>query len=217
VTGGLTRAARRRLERAVEKLLGADDCTLCGRPLPSGGMTRGGATADGTPAVVGECCAARLAHVVGGGVYLAHDDPVAAYAALAADTAERAGLGGRSVMISVADEPWKCDDRAWFEVHPDRAHRLRPMATGEAPTLLCDPPVLPPRHAWQVLVRQVEPGRRVRIAFGRNLDCPIPDAEAIVHALFDLARCGERGAVLPIGEVAELALRYADAAGQGAH
>jgi hypothetical protein len=210
----LGRAARRRLERAVMRIMDSDVCTLCGRPLAHGDTTFAGAADDGTPAVAGACCAGRLAHTVGVGLYLAD---AGAYAALAADPAERAGLAGRTLVLSAADAPWRCDDAAWFEAHPDRAHRLRAMAAGEAPTLLRDPADLPPGHAWRVLVRQVAPGRRVRLAVGWDPGLPIPDAEAIVHALFDLVAAGGAGRPVPVEEVVDLALRYAAAAGQAAH
>jgi hypothetical protein len=44
-----------------------------------------------------------------------------------------------------------------------------------------------PGHEFQVLVRQVEPGARIRLPFGRNLNVEILDNEATIHALFDLA------------------------------
>jgi hypothetical protein len=44
----------------------------------------------------------------------------------------------------------------------------------------------PPDCELQVLVRQVEPGKRVRVGFHRLLEMPIPDDENFIHALFDL-------------------------------
>ena len=38
----------------------------------------------------------------------------------------------------------------------------------------------------QILLRQIEPGKRARRPFGRNLDVPIPDDETVLSALFDI-------------------------------
>jgi hypothetical protein len=212
----LDRRTRRRIERDLRKIMKADDehCTLCRRPFAHGDLTYGGATATGAAAVTGDCCAAQMAHKVTGGVFL---DLAGAYGAIAADMAKRAGVWGAPIALTTADTSWKRDDAAWFKANPHRSHRLRPMFPGEAPTLMREPAALPPRHEHQVLVRQVEPGQRVRLVFGRNLDCPIPDAEAVLHALFDLAARGEAGKTASVAEVAELALRYAAAPGQEAH
>jgi hypothetical protein len=212
----MDKTARRRLERDLEKLLerDGDHCTLCRRPFAHGDTTFGGATADGRAAVTGGCCADRLTHTVAGGVYL---DLAGAYADLVADITERAGVGGFPTALSVTDSPWKCDDAAWFQANPNRPHRLRPMFPGEEPTLMRGTIALPVRHEMWVLVRQVEPGQRVRLAFVRNLDCPIPDVEAILHAMFDLVARGDLGEVLPVATVAELAQRHAAAASHGAH
>jgi hypothetical protein len=207
---------RRRIEREIRKILekDADHCTLCRRPFAHGDRSCGGATADGKAAVTGECCADQLTHMIAGGVYL---DLADAYADITADMVKRAGVGGFPTALSVTDNPWKRDDAAWFRANPRRSHRLRPMFPGEAPTLMRRSIALPSRHEMQVVVRQVEPGKRVRLAFGRNLDCPIPDVEAILHAMFDLVARGDLGEVLPVATVAELAQRHAAAASHGAH
>jgi hypothetical protein len=69
---------------------------------------------------------------------------------------------------------------------------------------------VPPSHELQVLVRQVEPGSRIRVAFCRNLACPIPNDDAVLRATFDLnLKDGKPGAVLTVREVAGLAVKYA--------
>jgi len=45
----------------------------------------------------------------------------------------------------------------------------------------------------QALVRQVEPGTRLRIALCRNMEVPIPDAEPLIHAAFDLVSASGGG------------------------
>jgi len=100
------------------------------------------------------------------------------------------------------DAPWKSDDAAWFEAHPTRLHRIRPLIGEEAASFgsISEQP-MPPRHELQVLVRQIEPGQRVRSPFGRNLDTPIPDDEAALHALFDVVTNTGGGADISTGEV----------------
>ncbi|GAK70670.1 hypothetical protein RRU01S_13_00080 [Agrobacterium rubi TR3 = NBRC 13261] len=45
---------------------------------------------------------------------------------------------------------------------------------------------MPPRHEIQVLMRPLEPGKRIRVPLGQNLDMPIPDQEEAIHGLFDI-------------------------------
>ena len=63
-------------------------------------------------------------------------------------------------------------DRAWFERHPERAHRVRRLVPGEP---LCEdtPPPMAALTAY-VVVKQIAPGLRVRAAFRgtrRPCDC----------------------------------------------
>ena len=54
----------------------------------------------------------------------------------------------------------------------------------------------PPGHVLIVLVRQVEPGSRIRPRFYLSNDLlPVPDDEAAAHALFEVAM--QREAVPP--------------------
>jgi hypothetical protein len=105
--------------------------------------------------------------------------------------ARRAGLPERKTKLFTAESTWKTDDAVWFEAHADRSHRLRSLHDGEAeasgfPTHI----KMPERHEMQVLVRQIEPGKRARLAFGRNIDVPIPDDETVLHALSDIVSGG---------------------------
>lgn len=105
--------------------------------------------------------------------------------------ASRAGLSERKTKLFTAASAWKTDDAAWFEAHPDRSHRLRSLHDGEAEASGFPMHVkMPERHEMEVLVRQIEPGKRARLHFGRNLDIPIPDDEAILHALSDIVSGG---------------------------
>lgn len=56
------------------------------------------------------------------------------------------------------------DDRLWFEAHPHRQHRVRPYISGEGAQGQPDPT---PRHGHGlfIVVRQLQPGVRVRLLF----------------------------------------------------
>lgn len=111
--------------------------------------------------------------------------------------------------ITLKPTAWKTDDAAWFVKNPTRSHRARKLFEGELPTLGSPPENVPPGHEVQVLVRQVEPGKRVRHQFIRNLEAPVPDVESILHALFDLATRGEEGKEVQKSAVVALASSYA--------
>ena len=117
----------------------------------------------------------------------------------------------RVLLLTLLDASWKDDDRAWFEKNSSRAHRLRRLFPGEIDLSLL-PGEAPPGHEWQIVVRQVTPGERVKMPLCRNTACPIPDVEPVLHAVFDLAaKDREPGAVISVKEAAELALKYAAA------
>lgn len=122
----------------------------------------------------------------------------------------RAGLQTQAKNVFLADSPWKSDDAAWFKSHPDRSHRLRPMFEGEAATLPTEITTMeiPEKHRLEILVRQVEIGKRIRMVFCRNTEVTIPDLEEIIHAIFDaVSRSGRKG-VISVKEIAELAAKY---------
>ncbi|MDR7155249.1 hypothetical protein J2W40_002071 [Sphingobium xenophagum] len=101
--------------------------------------------------------------------------------------ARKAGLKDGKAKLFTQNTQWKSDDAAWFESHPDRSHRLRPLIGDEAQISgFSNNFAMPDRHVMQILVRQVEPGKRMRLPFGRNLDESIPDDETVLHALFDI-------------------------------
>ena len=117
-----------------------------------------------------------------------------------------AGLAGRA-RVTLRESPWKADDAAWFAARPNRSHRLRKAFHGELVELggASSPAA---GHEVQILVRQVEPGRRVRTQFSRNLSVHIPDDECALHALFDLAAGAEQGALIPVVAVRGMAQSY---------
>jgi hypothetical protein len=71
----------------------------------------------------------------------------------------------------------KRSDRDWFCSQPHRSHRLRRTIAGEFPDEAGD---------W-VLVRQLEPGVRLRLPFKALAQFPSGEApEHVAHAMYDL-------------------------------
>jgi hypothetical protein len=73
----------------------------------------------------------------------------------------------------------------WFQLHPDRSHRMRPVFQGEFDFLTEEERsrMVGRNH---VIVRQVSPGERIRNPVDSDLARSIGDEEASVHALFDV-------------------------------
>jgi hypothetical protein len=173
----LSRQQRRRLERALPKLFERNVCSFCGNSFPHNSPTAGGFDAHGNVVLAGECCVHRVAQIFSLGLALngAHQA-----------TADRIFDDANGVLHS---HPWTSDDRQWFERNPQRSHRARPPFPGE-----CDEEVAktPASHALIMLLRQVEPGRRLRVAVPLGADLvPLLDDEAGVHGLFELAMGNE--------------------------
>jgi hypothetical protein len=106
----------------------------------------------------------------------------------------------------VTDAPWKTADAEWFKRHPDRTHHARAPMKGEAAMFGVD---TPPGMELTILVRQLEPGRRVRSAFFKPTDLPIPDVEPLAHALMDLSlRPRVTNEAIERAELMELWRRY---------
>ncbi len=126
------------------------------------------------------------------------------------DLLRKAGLQRPPTNVSFENSPWKADDAAWFIRHPRRSHRMRRMYKGEASSLSKDV-VLgapPEKYRYEILVRQVEVGRRVRTVFCRNTEVPIPDEEEVVHAIFDIVAQSGKTGVITSDEVEVLAAKY---------
>src|SRR5262245_32523191 len=98
--------------------------------------------------------------------------------------------------------PWKSDDREWFERNRSRSHRVRMPFPGEVDKEAINAPA---GHVLTMLLRQVEPGTRLKAGFYLNANLlPVPDDEAVAHALFKLAvgrEAVQRGALHPNREV----------------
>jgi hypothetical protein len=123
---------------------------------------------------------------------------------------KRAGV--KKVRFAGFDNtPWKVADAEWFKQHPDRSHHARQPMEGEAEAFGFDEEP-PPGHELTMLVRQVEPGRRIRFAFYKFRGLPVPDAEPLAHALYDIAaRDGGTGKPINKAELMALCSRYARA------
>jgi hypothetical protein len=128
-------------------------------------------------------------------------DAIAAYrqAITATDkglaSAEQCG-GFRATGVYLADYPWKSDDRDWFEQNPARAHRVREPFPGELEGIANLPTQYPVALFDEalgeiqvlMLIRQLERGKRLRAAISISADLlPLPDNEAFVHAMFEVA------------------------------
>jgi hypothetical protein len=208
----LPRQERRRFNREIHKLLHNDTCSVCGRTLKHNTQTASGLDAHGNVAVAGECCTDRLTEIWGIGHYVSHHydfllpwnqsniqptneqilDAIAIRQRVVTDTdkrldgIERRGGAGRPRNVSMLDTPWKDDDRAWFERNPSRAHRVRMLFPGEADK---EATKAPAGHTLIVMLRQVEPGTRLKAGFYFNTELLplLPDDEAVAHALFEVA------------------------------
>ncbi|GEM_PF-3389268 len=232
----------RDIQRLLEK--DGDHCTLCRRPFVHGEKTYYGRGPKKRTVVLGDCCRDQLRTGIAMGLYTdrAYDvltgsptgdrtprstgdltkmiDGLQSFIvradATATDVANRAGVPSKAAGVYLKDTAWKRDDAAWFEANPTRSHRLRPLLDGEReamPTERAFGP-MPAGHELQVVVRQVEPGQRIRSFFGRNLAVPIPDDEAVIHALFDtLQSGGEPGGVISVEHVAGITRRYGEGSG----
>jgi hypothetical protein len=214
----MTRQQHRQFGRQFRKLTraGGDNCSLCGAEFQHNCRTFGGYGQDGEIALVGECCVERLHEIHAAGLYshrnydflpagqevhgrglgveqVAHALGALERAIAAADEEmpddlwQRGGMSPPShASINVLDRPWKQDDRDWFEQHPERSHRARFPFAGEVEPERSGP--APEGHRLLLLLRQVEPGKRIKVGFFiSNHLLPVPDAEAIAHALFDIA------------------------------
>lgn len=134
--------------------------------------------------------------------------------------AAKGGLTSHPMNISVADNPWKSDDAAWFASHPKRSHRLRPLFEEEAATLPAGIKTanIPENHRLEILVRQVQVGARIRVIFVRNVEFPIPDSEEVIHAMFDVvSQPGKQGTAISPDEIAALARKYGGDRSEASH
>jgi hypothetical protein len=218
----LPRQQRRWVDAQLRKLVRPGVCSLCGSPFKHNSRTAGGLNVQGNVVLAGECCAGQVAAVFVRGLYSDRKydflspssterstntkptneqivNPITSYQEVIADADKVLDgieqYGGISQLpgVNLLDSPWKDDDRDWFEQNQERSHRLRMPFPGELDGLAAKTPA---GHALILLVRQVEPGRRIRAAVSLSANLlPLPDDEAIAHALFEVAI--RRGAVPP--------------------
>jgi len=209
----LPRQQRRRIDQALRKLLRRDACSVCGKTFRHSSRTACGFDAHYDVAVTGECCIDRLTEIFLMGLYserkydfllpgdskpdneLTNEQVVAAIAAYQKiiidtdkrlDDIERRGGTTRSRGVSLLDHPWKSDDRDWFERNRSRAHRVRMPFPGEADECGIKAPA---GYSLIALVRQVEPGSQLKawLCIIGDPSPPIPEVEALAHALFEIA------------------------------
>jgi hypothetical protein len=216
MTSGLSRQQRRRLDRVLRKLHYTDACSICGTPFPHNSQTASGFDAQGKLVLAGECCMKRVVKIFTRGFYSTRKydfllpsntkpsteltdaqitNAIAAYQKVIAatdkrfdDIVRRSGgthTNGITFKVNPPDGPWKEDDRNWFEQNPKRSHRARLPFPGEADKEAAGTPA---EHTMIMLVRQVEPGNRLKTNFYLTTEAlPVPDDEAIIHALFEIA------------------------------
>jgi hypothetical protein len=105
---------------------------------------------------------------------------------LKSEFAKKGGVNREKVRVQISENPWQFDDAEWFKMRPDRSHRLRAVYPGELEAFgkTHSEAEIPAGYEWQVLVRQIEPGKRMRWPFCHNIP-DIPDIEPLLHALFD--------------------------------
>jgi hypothetical protein len=214
--------------RAINRLARrSDNCSLCQRAFSHNAKTFGGVTTKGAVALVGDCCCRLLAEQHTTGIYLkqhyggifrppSNKRRSRLHSAAAIDrhisslqkaigsldrVLKKGGAEGVPLALNAQEAPWKADDAAWFAAHPDRTQRARPAAAGEWP-----------QYVSTTIVRQIAPGSRIKTGFSiPDDDLPVPDEEAMLHGLFDLAvqRARERSDA-PLGreEVTAARERY---------
>jgi hypothetical protein len=207
----LPRQLRRRINRALRKLIRRDVCSVCGGPFRHNSRMAAGFDTHGNVALVGECCIDRLAEIFIMGCYSdRHYDflqprdskpdieptneqivnAIATWQEAITDSdkrladVERRGGSIRASEVVLLEHPWKSDDRDWFAQNRERSHRMRAPFPGEL-----DGVEIPAGRKVIMLVRQVEPGRRLRAAFAPDVILlpGSPHDEAFAHALFEVA------------------------------
>jgi hypothetical protein len=212
----LPRRQRRAVDRRLRELWRREVCSACGSPFKHNSRVASGFDVHGNITLAGECCIDRVVEVFELGLvsdrgydFLTSRSAEAAVAQSGAPTSaqiagkiaadqklieradallagvERRGGVGPVGNVGLLGHPWKDDDRKWFERNPSRAHRMRPPFPGEDED---ETTKAPAGHARVMLLRQVEPGRRLKFDFYiRTNLLPLPDTEAVANALFEVA------------------------------
>jgi hypothetical protein len=232
----VTRQQRRHVERELVKLIetDGDNCSICRTPFQHNSRTYGGISANGSVAVVADCCLGKINQLYTSGVYLARNyklpraktasclsaedieknvallqKAVAAIDKHEAETiAKKAGIP--AIIPDWAQRPWKADDAKWFRENPSRSHRIRPAFPKEPHA-----EGAPKHHVSLMLVRQVEPGNRVKLAIAIYQELlPLPDSDALLRAMFDACTQSppvKKWTMVSPEKIKELASQYAAA------
>jgi hypothetical protein len=212
----VTRQQRRRAERDIQKYIAKDGdrCSICHSAFAHNGRSYGGIDATGAAVVVSDCCKSHLVCLLTEGVYSKSDYDffdrsgpqrqmsseeiseafdvyqrrIADADQMACDAQKLAGCSHRRMdAINILDAAWKADDQVWFEQHPHRSHRARAPYPGEMPTTVD----VPKDSEFVWLIRQTKPGVRIKAGTAlKRKAFPVPDNEAVVHALFDVTANG---------------------------
>jgi hypothetical protein len=146
------------LNHRLRQLMAEGFCTVCGGDFQPGTVITGGLNAHGDIVLAGECCASEVTKIITLGRMM-----------------------GQHILFAPPEPP----DDDWFTENPTRSHRIRAPFTDEIPA---EAPDAPGEFAAVVLVRQTEPGIQLRAPLLLAVDIlPVPDNEAIIHALFEVA------------------------------
>jgi hypothetical protein len=205
----LSRAQRRYVDRTLRKLIRRNVCSLCGGAFKHNTRTATGFDVQGDVAVACENCIDHLAEIFALGLYSdrkydflspsgsevpperiaealeAHIKTIAETDRLLADVERHGGAGMRASKVNFADTPWKPDDDNWFRQNPSRSHRVRMPFPNECDEEAAKAPI---GSALIILIRQAKPGARLRAGVYFSVDLlPVPNDEATIHALFEVA------------------------------
>jgi hypothetical protein len=100
-------------------------------------------------------------------------------------------------VLAGTDEAGSRADSAWFQAHPYRSHRVRPLTRGERGAF--GAVSLGNREFTHAIVRQVEPGSRMKCPIDLThvpyfADClsDSPETDFFLSELFDAAFSGEK-------------------------
>jgi hypothetical protein len=202
----------RQMRRQLQKLSKRNFCSFCARPFPYNSRSVAGLRNDQLAiACEYDECIRKLDKVYAVGVVTTQG---------AIDALRRGGVNPsaasrrRKPFIRTQPHDWTENDRRWFETNPTRSHHAR-LPYPDEPTRPDDSTDVPHGYQICVLVRQVEPGIHLTCVIYVQADLlPIPDDEALLHAMFDRQVNEERilmlhdGAAEPDRQLAELINRY---------
>lgn len=159
-----------------------------------------------------------------GYIVFSSDDLVARPPPDMAEVVKAAGVDP-NIPFNGLPSPWKKNDGAWFEAHPQRAHRVRDRFPYER--FKGEPSDLPNVVISKIIVRQIRAGLRVRAALIVK-ECSEPDVigltramldvaereESVAHAMFDLTQ--NNGRLVNFHELLAMINQYESASARAA-